>query len=332
MGAKNSTDVSPNVIVCKEQQRTCHSQIFRYFCHTCPRFDSTIAKNNLALTGILGVGGLRGTQEVERKFSEANQKVKRGYLNPSWWAVPMVVFFIAAISLLVATVVTHDKDHVICLTNNVCKWPDRSPGFGCPERSETDSWTVGCCYAFCDDGNDRYRQITGYNGICVADRSNDDNIRGNISFDTKCNCRHLQSTYFCKKEQVFLQKRSKSHCTRSTYYCGKLKIYGEYRDIPGAEHITMPIGFTFVILAIGVGVLGWFYTMWRNNQVKLILQDHFKEWNGKGIEVVYHPPWKGADGHIKIILPPSALASSAPFPTENYFSMGYTRNGQDISY
>ena len=90
MGQKHSSKVSPNVIICEEREvvTTNVQPDYRFTasccgsnpCQSTPTyFDSTVAKNNVALTNILGgIFDGWGAQEIERKFSEANKKVNRG--------------------------------------------------------------------------------------------------------------------------------------------------------------------------------------------------------------------------------------------------------------
>ena len=64
MGANESSNASSNVIICKEQGNSSAIGV--------PQFDSTVPKNHVALTNMLGGSAGCGEQEVERKFSEAN--------------------------------------------------------------------------------------------------------------------------------------------------------------------------------------------------------------------------------------------------------------------
>ena len=69
MAANEAPLISSNIIVCEVQQKS--------FNH--PQFDSTNAKNNTSLTDLVGGISVSGEEEVERKFAEADEKLKKGY-------------------------------------------------------------------------------------------------------------------------------------------------------------------------------------------------------------------------------------------------------------
>ena len=87
MGANESSNAESTVIICKENGNG--------WCpiNGVPQFDSTVPKNNVVLTNMLscGVAGC-GEQEVERKFSEANEKLKEVYVHPCYWIGPIILF------------------------------------------------------------------------------------------------------------------------------------------------------------------------------------------------------------------------------------------------
>ena len=56
-----------------------------------PEFDSTSAKNNAGLKYILAGRSGRGEEEIERKFTELNEKLKIAYGNRRYWLSSVVL-------------------------------------------------------------------------------------------------------------------------------------------------------------------------------------------------------------------------------------------------
>ena len=88
MAAKYSSDISSNVIICEEQMNSRGLKPLH--------FDSTLPKNQVVLINILGGRGGQGAPEVERTFSEANENVRKVYVNSCYlFGPPMLLLFIA---------------------------------------------------------------------------------------------------------------------------------------------------------------------------------------------------------------------------------------------
>ena len=302
----------PNVIVCKEQHYTC-TNIRR----EPPCFDSEVPKSRVDLINILGGSGGWGVEEVERKFSEVNEKVKKGYINPWYFWGTSILCFIIAIYVFSTTQL---EEEFVCLTDSVCEWKESDTRPECSEMSGNDSLKVGCCYAFCygapdDKWNDTTKVRGGYEE-CVADESNNANINKNLSLETECRCK-----------RTFERIKTEGHEKwRLVTTCGELRLYGEYRVNPSTLHITFPIFITFIILSIGISNETdryGFYTSWRNKQIHRIVQDHFSDWIDKGIQVEYYPTSRIVTrstgrmlivAHIRLTLPPAVSALQIDTP------------------
>ena len=146
----------------------------------------------------------------------------------------------------------------------------------------------------------------------MPDEPSNQNIERNASFGRECQCKDLGDTK----------------------YCGKITVYGDYRDIPGTKHITGPIAAVFIVLGTVLG-LSWFvYSCWRYSQVKRMVQDHFYDWKQKGIQVEYHPPsgdeYNNVPGHISLTLPQTVPAVSESVPDQNCYSFENSTNVQSV--
>ena len=288
MEAQTSGDVSSNVIVCIEQPNRWYGQMFRR--HP-PYFDPTVPMNHIGLTNILGSSVGWGAQEVEQKFSEANQKLKKGFINP--FCFIMLVLGFAIVHLTINS--TKTEALLICLTDKVCNWTDNDTRLWCPKIPKADSWATGCCYALCSFD-------VGAQEKCIPDESSNEKVKQNLAVWKGMGRMICQ----CKTEE-------------ETEQCGELKLYGEKRYDPGTEHIVGPISIVFMILTGVFCLFFCVYTLWRNIQVKRILKDNFHDWNEKGIRVEYYAPRKYAPGHITLTLPPSVPQSSQSVLPEKLF-------------
>ena len=87
MGATYSNDDGCKVIICNETKSGCCGI-------NPPEFDSAEAKNSVQLNRIIGGSFEQFSQEVERKFSEANEQLKTLYINPWYWFGPLFLFMV----------------------------------------------------------------------------------------------------------------------------------------------------------------------------------------------------------------------------------------------
>ena len=86
MGSTYSSDAGCKVIICKEQTHGCWGI-------NPPEFDSSEIEGNADLNQIVSGSQEQCSDEVERKISEANEKLKALYINPWYWLAPLFLFF-----------------------------------------------------------------------------------------------------------------------------------------------------------------------------------------------------------------------------------------------
>ena len=98
----NDDVLSSNVCLCTEKRA--------YSCCLLnpPEFDSTSAKENEGLKYILTGRPGRGEDEVDRKFTELNEKFKNAYGNRWYWLISLVLFVVGHfVSLLYIIYLLH---------------------------------------------------------------------------------------------------------------------------------------------------------------------------------------------------------------------------------
>ena len=292
----------PNVVYASETQFTCLCcwKAFDY-CPSAPHFDTTSVTDHRSLIYSLdrGLGG--GKEELEKKFTELHDKLKRKHLNPFYWAIPALL--ICLICILIFTVL-EGFHQVQCRSSNVCKAPT-TQDFGfkgeCPT---TMADTSDCCIAFC------YRLLEnstswGDQG-CFQDPTMEEKIQTNTPLDEQCQCRPC------------------NHCGKHRkVYCGKLKYFGDFEDLPGSyasPNIAGVIKPIFTMIGFIVLLIWFFYAWFKSRKVGPIVQEIFSDFKDKGIDVHYQPTVnlgknRKQKGCIVFTLP-STLSDPAMFSTE----------------
>ena len=102
----NEVGLSTNVCLCTEKRA--------YSCCFLnpPEFDSTSAKDNAGLKYILASRSGRGENEVDRKFTELNEKLKNSYGKRWYWLSSLLLLGIGhLVSLLYIIFLLHSKLH-----------------------------------------------------------------------------------------------------------------------------------------------------------------------------------------------------------------------------
>ena len=292
---------NPHVIVCQETQRTltlCCTVI--NYCPKAPNFDTSAVKNHQGLTNFLDDGRRSGGAEVERKFSEAHEKLQRGHVNMYLWTVP---FIMVGIFGIVAACILHGKHQVQCRTTKICNPPNFTVG-GMGECPTVSDWAVDCCYVFCNtwiqnDENALYQISYGGKEDCQPDINFNKYIEANQAFGLDCYC-----TY---EEIIIPSYSSDSHRIRTSLICGEAKVYGDFKHLPGffaSPHVTTLVFQTCCLLIPLIILTASFYAWYRTSRIDGILQNHFQDWRERGINVQYHRPRRLKEpGRIVLILP-----------------------------
>jgi hypothetical protein len=257
----------PSVIICdvKPQMEAgwnCKTEGFDH-----PHFDLTNARDNTTLTNL--VGGISGVDEVERTFSEAEEKLQKIY--PVCLYIPLykniatvAIFLYFLFYVLIFAFVTPVR--MTCLTNNVCNTKDN---------------TDGCCFVECCNS-----QL--YPDECIPSTTSyfphEQNVKAGISMDPKC-CLKNNENYF---------------------KCGKIKLSGDHSVMPGKGLLYWWLA---VVLYVNFAISLWTWiglTYRKIAKTTQILEDNFEHWKYKGIEIKYtHPtiiPCHYSSGFVQFII------------------------------
>ena len=114
-------------------------------------------------------------------------------------------------------------------------------------------------------------------------------------------------------------------------YCGDINLFAEFLILPGRYASPEFIGNVYrysYIISLCIVISGFSYAYYRTRKVNSIIQNHFQDWQERGIMVEYHPAKHGytrrglsryeghvVRGHLDLTLPPIQAVASPPYPT-----------------
>ena len=295
MGNYRSRRVEPNevTVVCYEDHINCDwfCTGFLHFCTKDIQFNSYTACNHQGLINLVAGGSTgSGSANVKTKFSNINQELKRSNTarctkKPICWTIPFWILFAAVLGVALYFRNVHElqcKAGKVCLGGN----STHAQNIQCPSTSDR---VVGCCYAFCD----------GCNPVSTIN----DKIRFNRPFKPECNCREVEE--FDETRKV----------------CGKIKLYGNFKHLPGDYASPLVTNMLFGLCASTFIILTSVTAIWGRHKSKIIngvLNNCLKDWILLGIAIEYHAGRHYDDteeyvpGHLILRLPSAQVVPIPP--------------------
>ena len=155
--------------------------------------------------------------------------------------------------------------------------------------------------------------------ICQPDETKNEYISRNTSFNSSwcLDCEDIHAHEYTGKER--------------SVYCGDINLFAEFLILPGRYASPEFIGNVYrysYIISLCIVISGFSYAYYRTRKVNSIIQNHFQDWQERGIMVEYHPAKHGytrrglsryeghvVRGHLDLTLPPIQAVASPPYPT-----------------
>ena len=267
------------------------------------RFDTNAASSHVGLINFMGGDQRWGKTRIEQKFSDLNKDLERRHSNSHLVIWPILIL------LVTAGYVTHylsEVKRLKCKSTNVCENPITI------NRTETESsdWATNCCYIYCNDSNNSMAEVNNRDPGCHPVVKIIDDIKKNKPFELEC----------------YLQRDNVKNRTSETRKCGKIQLYGDFKDVyyipPHLQFFFSLNGFP-IIFFLPAALILFFYTKCGRNiqeiRTNKIIQCCLQDWKKLGIKVWYYSR-SGSKSYelLTLDIPPLQVEPSQYILNQNY--------------
>ena len=283
-------------VVCYEDHNNCNflCSYFSY-CTKPLQFEADTAVNHRGLLSLNYAGAETGASKIKQKFNDIHDELKKVHMPIEIVSLGFMIIWIVLLITFSLLLFLSQIYQVQCRYGKVCSTPGNGIeklSSGCPKRWGG-SWADDCCYAFCEysdppiNGNIEYGKDE-----CEPNRMINQQIREGKPFDQFCECKGLNTHE--KREEDFYRKTNPLSEGRYINYekCGNIKIYGDFRHLPGyyaSPNFRKYVSKIICIIALILLLIQLLFSYLVTRMIKNLLNRGFEDWMSIGITVEYNP-------------------------------------------